>query len=164
MERIVDVAQYIFDEYEAESGEIIDEMKLHKLLYFVQRESFAILNSPMFEEKFEGWKYGPVSRDVRACYTKDGMYIDSVNELSAENAYIVRSIIAQYGALESWKLSKMSHDEISWKNSRKGLLSDENGSVELKIEDIKEDAKKVRPYDPIWDMYYDEFEDIEVTP
>ena len=23
-----------------------------------------------------------------------------------------------------------------------------------------EDAKKVRPYDYIWDMYYDEFEDV----
>ena len=26
-----------------------------------------------------------------------------------------------------------------------------------------EDAKKVRPYDHVWDMYYDEFEDAEVT-
>jgi len=28
------------------------------------------------------------------------------------------------------------------------------------LEDIKEDAKKVRPYDYVWDMYYDEFEDV----
>ena len=29
-----------------------------------------------------------------------------------------------------------------------------------KLEDIKEDAKKVRPYDHVWDMYYEEFEDV----
>lgn len=34
MERIIDVAQYIYDEYKRQSGEVIDEMKLHKLLYF----------------------------------------------------------------------------------------------------------------------------------
>ena len=29
------------------------------------------------------------------------------------------------------------------------------------LSDIQEDAKKVRPYDHVWDMYYDEFEDAE---
>ena len=37
----------------------------------------------------------------------------------------------------------------------------ENGNQRLKLEDIREDAKKVRPYDHVWDMYYDEFEDAE---
>ncbi len=49
-------------------------MKLHKLLYFAQRESLAITNEPLFEENFEGWKYGSVSREVRTHYTVDGMY------------------------------------------------------------------------------------------
>ena len=56
MERILDVAQYIYDEYKRQSGEVIDEMKLHKLLYFAQRESLAITNEPLFEGDFEGWK------------------------------------------------------------------------------------------------------------
>jgi len=58
MEKIVDVAQYIFNEYKNISGDIIDEMKLHKLLYLCQRESIAITNKAMFPEEFEGWKYG----------------------------------------------------------------------------------------------------------
>ena len=28
-------------------------------------------------------------------------------------------------------------------------------------DDIRADAKKVRPYDYVWDMYYDEFEDAD---
>ena len=43
-------------------------MKLHKLLYCTQRESFAILDEPAFEGEMEGWKYGPVSREVRSEY------------------------------------------------------------------------------------------------
>lgn len=86
MERIIDVAQYIYDEYKRQSGEVIDEMKLHKLLYFAQRESLAITNTPMFNEKFEGWKYGPVSEKVRRCFTRDGMYVEDAREISWRNS------------------------------------------------------------------------------
>ena len=50
--------QYIMDEYKKMTGETIDEMKLHKLLYFSQRECLALTNKPLFEEQLEGWKYG----------------------------------------------------------------------------------------------------------
>ena len=72
MERVYDVAQYIFDEYNRISGQLIDEMKLQKLLYFSQRESLAILGIPMFNAEFEGWRYGPVCKDVRNAYTFHG--------------------------------------------------------------------------------------------
>ncbi|MCM1261275.1 MAG: DUF4065 domain-containing protein [Butyrivibrio sp.] len=160
MERIVDVAQYIYDEYKKQSGEVIDEMKLHKLLYFVQRESLAILNEPMFEESFEGWKYGPVSTEIRRCYTLDGMDYADKRKLSTGSAYIVKNVLLQYGVLASWKLSQLSHNEISWQNSRKDLKEGENGNRPLLIDDIKKDAEKIRPYDAVYDMYYDEFDDM----
>ena len=31
------------------------------------------------------------------------------------------------------------------------------------IDDIRKDAEKVRPYDAMYDMYYDEFDDAEVA-
>ena len=80
MERIIDVAQYIYTEYKRQSGETIDEMKLHKLLYLVQRESIAITGEPMFAECFEGWKYGPVCREVRMNYTEDGMNVPEIKK------------------------------------------------------------------------------------
>ncbi|MCI7130811.1 MAG: DUF4065 domain-containing protein [Lachnospiraceae bacterium] len=79
MTRAIDVAQYIFVEYKLISGQIIDEMKLHKLLYLSQRESLALTNEPMFMDNFEGWKYEPVCREVRNCYTEDGMFIDDIH-------------------------------------------------------------------------------------
>ena len=159
MEKILNVAEYIFKEYQRVTGEYIDEMKLQKLLYFSQRETLAILNKPLFNEEFEGWKYGPISREVRTVYTEDGINADT-KDIKSESKYIINNVILEYGALASWKLSKISHKEISWINSRKGLKDGENGNRKIKLEDIREDAKKVRPYDHVWDMYYDEFEDV----
>jgi len=162
MDRAIDVAQCIYEEYKKLSGKAIDEMKLHKLLYLCQREALAITSEPMFKEDFEGWKYGPVCREVRNCYTEDGMFAENIHPISNENIYIIKNIVMQYGAYESWKLSELSHKEISWRNARKGLPDGVNGCKKLTLEDIRKDAEKVRPYDSVWDMYYDEFEDAEV--
>ena len=159
MEKILNVAEYIFKEYNRVTGELIDEMKLQKLLYFSQRETLAILNKPLFNEEFEGWKYGPISREVRTVFTKDGINTDT-EDIKSENKYIINNVILEYGSLASWKLSEISHKEVSWLNSRKDLKDGENGDRKIKLEDIREDAKKVRPYDHVWDMYYDEFEDV----
>lgn len=71
MYQILDVAAYIVSRYSVENnGCMIDEMKLHKLLYFAQKESYIQTDKPLFNEKFEGWKYGPVSTDVRDAYEK----------------------------------------------------------------------------------------------
>lgn len=158
MERVLDVAQYIFDEYKKRSGTSVDEMKLHKLLYLTQRETYALTNAPMFNEPFYGWKYGPVCKIVRSNFTADGI-LNSNDHISKESAYIVNNIIEQYGFIESWALSRLTHRETSWQKSRVGLSFQENGDREIPLEDIAEDAKKIRPYDAIWDMYYDEFED-----
>jgi len=160
-EQVQNVAKYICDEYRKLSGEPIDEMKLHKLLYYTQRESLAILNKPMFNAEFEGWKYGPVCRPIRAAFL-DGQMIGILRgDISSDNAYIVRNVIEGYSSIESWKLSKMSHHESSWLNARKGLSHDEDGTAPLLLSDIKKDSQNVRPYDHLFDMYYDEFDDEE---
>jgi len=87
MEKILNVAEYIFKEYQRVTGEYIDEMKLQKLLYFSQRESLAILNKPMFSEKFEGWKYGPVSREVRTYFTQEDGIQTYTEDIKSENKY-----------------------------------------------------------------------------
>lgn len=38
-----------------------------------------------------------------------------------------------------------------------------NKADRLSIDDSRDNEKKSRPYDPVWDMYYDEFEDLEKT-
>lgn len=158
MDRIIDAAAYVVEKYHQITKEPLSEMKLHKLLYFTQREALAITGEPAFVGDFEGWKFGPVSRDVRDSYF-DGEIIATTQEISDELKYIINNVILEYGSLAAWKLSELSHKDISWQNSRRGLSPDDVGHTPLLLDDIRIDAAKVRPYDHVWDMYYDEFED-----
>lgn len=161
MSGILDVAQYICDYYKELTSEPIDEMKLHKLLYFVQREKLALLNKPMFEETLQGWIHGPVSPCVRAHF-EESEGINAVTfPLKDEDKYIINNVVHQYGGFASWKLREISHREISWRNSRIGLGERDHGSQQLALDDIREDAKKVKPYDSVWGMYYEDFDDEE---
>lgn len=161
MERVLNVAEYICKEYLRQSGEPIDELKLQKLLYFAQRESLAINDEPLFKEPLEGWVHGPVSKDVRTYFLYSFGIATETSDIEPESKRILNNVIEEYGRLASWRLRDLSHEEISWKKSRTGLADREPGQRVLSIADIREDAKKVRPIDHTWGMFYDEFDDYE---
>ena len=161
MSSILDIAQWIYEEYKRETKETIDEMKLHKLLYFAQRECLAITDEPLFTGRMEGWVHGPVSPDVRKHFSKEQGITAPTSKLNPMEERIIRNVIAEYGYLASWKLRDLSHKERSWKNSREGLSMQDRGNKTISIDDIKEDAKSIRPFDHTWGMFYDEFDDYE---
>ena len=100
-------------------------------------------------------------RSIQEAYNKEHGIVYPTTKINDQEAYIVRNIFEQYGYYDSWFLRNLSHEEYSWKNSRLGLPDGAPGNREIKIEDIAIDARKVRPYDSVWDMYYDEFDDLE---
>lgn len=157
MERILDVAQFLFLEYRKLSGEALSEPKLHQLLYFAQREAFAVTGRAMFSDELQGWRCGPGSPAVRSSFTKDGIAAKT-GAVGEDAAYILKNVLHEYGTTEAWQLGKMSRGELSWRNARAGLAPGEIGSRPLSLEDIQRDAERVRPYDHVWDMYYDEFD------
>lgn len=165
MVNINDIARYTILAYEKQTGTRYDnsELKLQKLMYLIQRESLAFTGKPMFEENFEGWKHGPVITSLRHFFEEDYTPITSEDELklSENDKYIINNVISQYGMYEPWYLANLTHNEISWQKSRKGLKKGQDGNVILDIDDIKEDAKKIRLYDHVFDMYIDEFEDYD---
>ena len=65
MDDVLCVAKCFYDYYYEEHGHNIDEMKMHKLMYFAQRESFIEYDKPLFSARFYGWKFGPVLKEVR---------------------------------------------------------------------------------------------------
>ncbi|MBQ3655555.1 MAG: DUF4065 domain-containing protein [Bacteroidales bacterium] len=73
MVSVLQIASYICDRYLREYGERIDEMKLHKLLYFTQRECIVQTVGPMFPEDFHAFKYGPVRPSIRALYKQNAL-------------------------------------------------------------------------------------------
>lgn len=142
MEKTLCVAKALYDMYYEEKGVPMDEMKMHKLMYFSQRESLMYNNEPLFEGTFYGWKYGPVLKEVRSAYLT-GTLFSNVHESVAEKTRTqLKSVLDRYGSLSSWKLSSLSHEEFSWKKARTGLEPDDDGNVELLLDAMRVDATR----------------------
>lgn len=144
MENLMNVASYIYKRYQDTEGKKIDEMKLHKLLYFAQRESIIQKNEPLFEETFYGWKFGPVLKEIRSAY-KDNTFLTTIDkDVISRIKSIMDKVFEEYAHKDSWSLSRLTHGEISWKNSRKGVSDGENSDNPMNIEDIMKDAERIK--------------------
>lgn len=146
MKSAIKVAAYICDRYNTMYHENIDEMKLHKLLYFAQRESLIQTDNPLFSEEFSGWKYGPVLKEIRNAFKNDTLQIENFDDYLKDTTFIgiMNKIFENYADKSSWSLSRLSHGEISWQKSREGLETDENGDNPICLDDIRLDAERVK--------------------
>lgn len=141
---VVKVASYIYHRYKKDMHAEIGETKLHKLLYFSQRESIIRTGSPMFEEGFAAWKYGPVVVKVRNLYKTDKLNeMPSLDELAPFKESL-DYVFQNYAIKDAWTLSILTHGESSWKNARKGYSAEDHCDTFLNIEDIKKDAERMK--------------------
>lgn len=73
MYNVIDVAKYIIL-FCKEHGYSINNLKLQKLLYFVQAQFLIFLNKPAFEENIETWDIGQV---VPAAYQYFAIWVNA---------------------------------------------------------------------------------------
>ena len=143
MKKILDIAKYLTKKYKDEKKEEIDELKLHKLLYFSQKESIMLTNDFLFEEDFEGWYLGPINKLVRKEFEiikvgKESVFLKEIEQK------ILDRVFNRYKDIDSYKLSTLSHKEYSWIKSRIGLKRGEKGKQKLLKEAIKIDAERYK--------------------
>lgn len=144
MENVLNVAAHIAQDYFSEYGQQIDEMKLHKLMYFAQRESLIQTDKPLFKATFYGWKYGPVLKEIRSVY-KDGTFTSiKPQKFLTDCIMILKKVMEEYAGKDSWSLSRLTHGEMSWKKSRIGVPEDENSDRPMRLEDIRVDAERIK--------------------
>lgn len=144
MESVVNIASYVSQRYQDTFGERISEMKLHKLLYFIQRECIIRFGEPMFPEQFSAWKYGPVMVSIRKLYAQNALTAPISQIEQSKYADVFDFVFTQYAPKDAWSLSRLTHGELSWRNARIGLSPDENGSTALTLVDIQRDAVRAK--------------------
>lgn len=144
MESLMNVASIVCNRYRSEYGVGIDEMKLHKLLYFAQRESFIQNKEPLFDAVFYGWKFGPVLKEIRNTYRDGALYGIVPDDVIARISPVMDKVFSEYAGKDSWSLSRLTHGETAWKNSRIGIADNENSDNPIKLEDIAKDADRIR--------------------
>ena len=142
MAKTLAVAKYLNELFKNDYSTDMDEMRMHKLMYFSQRESLMYRKELLFSSEFHGWKFGPVLNEVRNEYRNNDLFEDVCQDKTQDDKKLVDAVYERYKSLDSWKLSTLSHGELSWKNSRQGLDPDQNGDVALRLSDMRLDAVK----------------------
>lgn len=129
------VARYIIM-YCNKCGKTISNLKLQKILYFVQAEFLVSKGYPCFSERIEAWDFGPVVPDVYYNYrvygaasipsSKDSQYCP----FDKEDKEIVDSIIDDCSSYSASELVEITHNQTPWKNayrqSKSGLISNDS--------------------------------------
>ena len=142
MEKTLCVAKLFNDLFRTEKGTDMDQMRMHKMMYLAQRESLMYDKQPLFDDEFQGWKFGPVLLAVRSEYVTGNMFRFVDETVSERTRMLVKSVYERYKNMSSWKLSSLSHGEVSWKCSREGLDANDNGTAVLKLADMRVDGAR----------------------
>ncbi|WP_394903665.1 Panacea domain-containing protein [Clostridium butyricum] len=140
--KVMDVAQYVIN-YSIENGISITNLKLQKLLYYIQAAFLVEKNGEScFIEAIENWRHGPVVDEV---YKKFKKYasdeIEYLNEYSkmevtddfklkvviskysdnpiktgdAKDRNIIKKVIKSYENVDPWDMVERTHQEDPWK-------------------------------------------------
>lgn len=130
-ESAIEIAKNIINIYNARVDELvhnydilpeyITNLKLQKLLYFVQAMCLMIFGKRAFPEKILAWSYGPVINEVYQQYKQNhASEINSesnIKNISSGLYKIIEEVINSYGSIEANKLIDFTHEEEPWKNT-----------------------------------------------
>lgn len=126
--KALDIAKAILKLADPEYGDIMSNLKLQKLLYYVQGFSLAMYDRPMFEEDVLAWEYGPVVSEVYQEYKKCGSgaipydNTDISTEINDEEKGLIIEVYDVYGQFSALKLMNMTHNESPWVNTGKNQV------------------------------------------
>lgn len=120
------IAIYIVN-YCNEKGFDITNLRLQKLLYFVQASFFSRYKKPCFSDDFEAWEFGPVVAEIYHKYKFFGsrqilffpFWIETEGQEINKNDEIVISKVLDY--LEPYptmQLVDISHHQDPWMKAR----------------------------------------------
>ncbi len=98
-----------------EQGEAITQLKLQKLLYYVQGWSKALLHKWRFEDPIEAWIYGPVIFSVRQKYADAGRGpINLDTEIFPPADLLIDTVLSIYGKRSAEELVALTHKDTPW--------------------------------------------------
>lgn len=123
----------------------ITPLALQKLLYYIQGFNKVFNGVFLFNEDCEAWTHGPVYTGIYRRYKNFGYnpidievaYDESEFNISNSEKEVVDTVIRNFGCYSGKILERMTHSEISWLTTRKGL-SDDSPSNEIIEKDLIE--------------------------
>jgi len=121
-----------------EDGEGVSNLRLQKLLYYVQGWSLALRGKPAFGERIEAWKHGPVVPDVYQQCTRYGynpippLPDDGKTVTDATERSLIETVWQEYRCYSAEGLRDLTHTERPWVETRSDLGDDANSRRSIK--------------------------------
>lgn len=149
MQSALDISKYVIHQY-WKNGTTITNLKLQKILYYVQGYVSKFCNEPAFPQAIYNWPYGPVVPDVYYEYNEnqarpipgpeDEEFAQAQNRLKLDQVPLrfMEQVIDKSYRYSASELVRMTHEEDPWKNS--------HPSKEIPYEQI---ARYFRSHDPL---------------
>lgn len=138
----MEVGNYLAEKYKKAHGKEIEEQVLHDLLYLSQKEYILKTGKVLFNDLFTGHRDGPVIELIHKIFPYFSSSVKRIEDPSITK--VLDKVYKDYGERDAKSLYSSVTDEISWKNSRKGIAEHEESCNEIKVEDIFKDVQRKR--------------------
>lgn len=137
-----DVANYIVKAFQEAGDDSITNLKLQKILYYLQGWHLGLYGEPLFEDDFEAWRLGPVVPEVYDMFKEyESRAIDKPTDdagLDLPFQDYINSVLAVYAPEQAWTLADMTHKEPPWINARQGLKRNEESNNLIPMSSLKD--------------------------
>jgi uncharacterized phage-associated protein len=136
---VIDIANKVIANTDVSQGDTISNLKLQKMLYYLQGFFIAVFDEKLFEEPIEAWQYGPVVRKAYFYYKELGPAAillrgdEEIIELPKVKNELFQEVMEEYGQFSAGKLMNMTHEELPWKKT-----FNENPQGEISYELMRE--------------------------
>lgn len=141
MYHVIEVSQHIIN-HSIDNGNPVTNLKLQKILYYVQAAFLIEFNKACFDDDFEHWRHGPVIPKVYLEYKKymdrditdkqieySELYLDKDIKFSIRNIIydenhfselklrLINEIVDSYANIAPWDMVDKTHNEDPWRNT-----------------------------------------------
>jgi uncharacterized phage-associated protein len=125
---VIDIANKILAKASnSEVEDLICNLKLQKMLYYMQGFHLAYFEKPLFDDEIEAWMYGPVVPKVYEAFKSNGnagiQFHGDLVKLTEKEEVLFNEVYRVYGAYSAVGLMNLTHSEMPWKSTPTGVGS-----------------------------------------
>ncbi len=147
---VLDVSRYVIN-YSNEKGYGISNLKLQKILYFIQAFFLVNKDQPCFKDEIEAWDFGPVVRNVYKEYKRYGgsviptikTYIECQDDdfwsskvknyddtlINEDDKELIKDVVDAFRDFSASDLVRITHKQTPWKEA---YAEKKNGKITIK--------------------------------
>lgn len=146
IKKLYKVCDYvIYNLSNKDRANVLNSLRLHKLLFYIQVWYLVFYDKKFFEEDFQAWINGPVGKNIHDRFGKISMYspitledISNVNyELNDGDIQHIQDVLLAYGHFNEGQLVTLVHNELPWIEARNGYTSDQRCEIVIDENTIK---------------------------